>query len=187
VPTIAGFAVNTTVACGSSPVNFTATITNVAANYAFTLTNGTNTLSGTQSTTAFAQSLLMSGSGTQTFSLIVSNGGTGTFVTTSFTTNAQPTITLTFPTGVTVGPGPVPIITLPSPLPPGFNLSFQANGATFYERTAVVDRINGYEIRQVDNTTSGQFAINRNGLFTLTGSNANGCSRTVQGIIVGAP
>lgn len=187
VPTIAGLAVNTRVACGSSPVSFTATIGDFAANYAFTLTNGTNTVTGTKSTTAFAQSLLVSGSGTQTFSLIVSNGGIGTFVTTNLTVNAQPTLVLTFPTDATVGSGPVPLITLPSPLPPGFDRSFQASGAASYERTAIVDRINGYEIRQTDSSTGGQFAINRNGLFTITGTSANGCSRTVQGMIAGLP
>jgi hypothetical protein len=51
-----------------------------------------------------------------------------------------------------------------------------------YERLVVLDRINGYEIRQADQNTTGQFSIGARGLFTLRVTGANTCVRTVQGV-----
>ena len=65
---------------------------------------------------------------------------------------------------------------------------FQASGGadlpgSLYERVMIVDRINGYEIRQVDSNNTGIFPINRLGLFTLTVTGAGGCKRTVQWVV----
>ena len=90
-----------------------------------------------------------------------------------------PTVTLVFNNSATVMGTGVPTITVPNT--PG--QSFQVLGGDSYERVIVIDRINGYEIRQTDSSPTGVFAINRLGLFSITVATAEGCSRTVQGIL----
>ena len=53
-----------------------------------------------------------------------------------------------------------------------------------FERVIILDRVNGFEIRQVDNNTSGVFPITRTGPFRLTVTDGNSCKRTVEGVIV---
>ena len=90
-----------------------------------------------------------------------------------------PTVTLVFNNSATVMGTGIPTITVPAT--PG--QQFQVLGGNSFERIIVIDRINGYEIRQTDRNTTGVFAINRLGLFSLTVTGSNGCSRTVQGIL----
>ena len=90
-----------------------------------------------------------------------------------------PTVTLVFNNSATVMGTGVPTITVPNT--PG--QIFQVLGGDSYERVIVIDRINGYEIRQTDSSPTGVFAINRLGLFSITVTTAQGCSRTVQGIL----
>jgi hypothetical protein len=95
------------------------------------------------------------------------------------------TVTITFPNSVTVPgvglPGsPVPIVRVPALNPP---VVFQASGGSSYERLIIMDRINGYEIRQNDSNNTGIFPITRLGLFTLTVRDVSGCSRTVQWVV----
>ena len=85
-----------------------------------------------------------------------------------------------FNNSATVMGAGIPTITVPAT--PG--QQFQVLGGNSFERIIVIDRVNGYEIRQRDVNTTGVFAINRLGLFSLTVTNSNGCSRTVQGILV---
>ncbi|MCY7360407.1 MAG: hypothetical protein LH609_23705 [Rudanella sp.] len=73
----------------------------------------------------------------------------------------------------------LPVITLNNGLP----TTFQVLGGTSYQRMQVIDRINGYEIRQVDTNATGVFTVNTPGPFSLTVTDANGCFRTVQGEI----
>jgi hypothetical protein len=102
------------------------------------------------------------------------------------TVNPRPVVTLVFPVGTSVGPGNPPLITLPSPLPSGSDASFGVLGALSYERTIIIDRINGFEIRQKD-FSQGRFPLTRTGLFSITGTDANGCQQTVQGILNNLP
>ena len=90
-----------------------------------------------------------------------------------------PTVTLVFNNSATVMGTGVPTITVPNT--PG--QTFQVLGGNSYERVIVIDRINGYEIRQTDSNPTGVFTINRLGLFSITVTTAEGCSRTVQGIL----
>ncbi len=83
---VTGFAASPDVACVGSSVTFTATATNAALPYAFTLTNGSS-LTGTASSQAFSQSVVASGSGSQSFTLTVSSGGQTATATTSITVN----------------------------------------------------------------------------------------------------
>lgn len=86
--------------------------------------------------------------------------------------------TTSAPFGLTVNP--VPVVTL-ALLNSGAVL--QATGGVLYERTIVIDRINGYEIRQTDSSTTGFFSITRVGPYRITVTGANGCQRTVAGVI----
>ncbi len=116
---------------------------------------------------------------------ITGPGGSTTSNGFTLTVNPVPTATIIFPNSVTVAgaglPGsPVPVVRVPSLNPP---VVFQASGGVLYERLMILDRINGYEIRQVDNNTMGIFPINRLGLFTLTVTNAGGCQRRVEWVV----
>jgi hypothetical protein len=109
-------------------------------------------------------------------------GPTGNTTSSNFTltVNPTPTATITFPNSVTVAGSPVPIVRVPALNPP---VVFQASGGSSYERVSIVDRINGYEIRQNDSNNTGIFPITRLGLFTLTVRDVSGCSRTVQWVV----
>lgn len=111
-------------------------------------------------------------------------GPTGNTTANGFTltVNPLPTVTILVPNIVTVvGPGSgVATITLPANTT---TTTFQASGGSSYERLIILDRVNGYEIRQVDQNTTGLFPINRLGLFTLTVTDAGGCKRTVEWVV----
>ncbi len=109
-------------------------------------------------------------------------GGSTTSNGFTLTVNPVPTATITFPNSVTVQGTGVPVVRVPSLSPP---VVFQAFGGNLYERLIILDRINGYEIRQADSNTTGIFTITRLGLFTLTVTGAGGCKRTVQWIVQG--
>lgn len=101
----------------------------------------------------------------------------------TLTVNPEPTVTLVFNNSTTVMGTGIPTITIPA----GLGQNFQVLGGTSFVRTIIVDRINGYEIRQVDQNATGIFPVTRPGPFTIVVTNSNGCSRTVQGVIVVAP
>ncbi len=88
--TINGFSASPDAVCVGSPITFTATATNAATPYSFTLTNGSNTTTGTASTTAFSQGVVASGSGTQNFTLTVSSGGQTATASVSVTISQPP-------------------------------------------------------------------------------------------------
>jgi hypothetical protein len=116
------------------------------------------------------------------YSLSVTGPG-GSTTSNGFTlsVNPVPVVTLTIPTGTTAqGSSGIALITLPAN---GLPTVFQAFGGNLYERLIVLDRVNGFEIRQVDTNTTGLFTINRTGLFTLKVTSAGGCSRTVQAVV----
>jgi Leucine-rich repeat (LRR) protein len=90
LPTISGFAANPSVICVGSAASFTASVGNVTGSYAYTLTNGSNPLTGSSSSTSFSQSLVVSGSGSQSFSLVVSTSGGSVVATTNLTVGSHP-------------------------------------------------------------------------------------------------
>ena len=112
------------------------------------------------------------------YSLVVTSGcGSATSSAFMLTVNPLPTVTLLVPNNASVAGS---VITLPAPLT---GVSFQTTGGVSYERMIIIDRINGYEIRQVDSNTNGVFPINQTGPFRLTVTDGNGCKRTVEGIV----
>ena len=148
--------------CGGSPLTFTATVNNVNGPYAFTLTNGSNGVTGTANSMAFSQVLTAGGSGSHSFTLIVDNGGSVARATTTVLVNPPPTVSL---------------------LVNGSVLQASAAGGVLFERVIVIDRINGYEIRQTDSNTTGFFTITRTGPYRLMVTGGNGCKTTVEGRI----
>ncbi len=93
--------------------------------------------------------------------------------------NTLPAVTLVFNNSATVMGTGIPTITVANT--PG--QQFQVFGGSGYEFVAVLDRINGYEIRQRDENSTGVFTIKQGGPFSITVRDGNGCSRTVQGIL----
>ncbi len=137
-------------------------------------------------TTAILSLANVQATDTGSYSVVVT-GGCNSVTSSNFTlmVNPSPTATITFPNSVTVAGSPVPIVRVPALNPP---VVFQASAGaglpgSSYERVSIVDRINGYEIRQNDSNTTGIFPITRLGLFTLTVTGAGGCKRTVQWVV----
>ena len=60
-------------------------------------------------------------------------------------------------------------------------LAVQVSGGVSYERVRVIDRVNGYEIRQTEQNQTGYFLITQRGPYTITVIGANGCRATVTG------
>ena len=60
-------------------------------------------------------------------------------------------------------------------------LAVQVSGGVQYERLKTVDRINGYEIRQTEQNTTGYFLITQRGPYSITVIGADGCRATVSG------
>jgi hypothetical protein len=95
-----------------------------------------------------------------------------------------PIITIFFPNSLTLVPiaGVEPTVTL-TKLPN----TIQTTQGVLYEWYVVIDRINGYEIRQGETNTTGIFQINQTGPYVLTVTTDKGCKRTVRGNLVLAP
>lgn len=181
VPPVLTLAANSSVGCVGSGVVLPVTVAGPVTNFQWyrdgQLISGqlsaTLTLAGIQPTQAGNYSLVAT-----------DTGGCGSATSTAFslTVRPVPVVTLSFPTGSTVvGPGTgVATITVPAPFTA---TTMQAFGGTQFDWLAVIDRINGYEIRQVDSNTTGLFTITRTGPFRLTVTDSNGCQRTVEGVI----
>ncbi len=157
-PTIEGLAASPNPVCLGNLTTFTATVSNVATPYAFTLSNGTTTVMGQANSTAFSQGLMTSSSGSQSFTLIVNNSGSVARAVSPLTVNPLPTVNL-----ATAGP-----------------TSVQASGGVLYEFSVVIDRVNGYEIRQTTTNSTGLFTAAQTGPFRVRVTDGNGCQRVVD-------
>lgn len=113
--------------------------------------------------------------------VLVISGVCGSLASTAFalTVNPLPTVVITFPNSATVvDPSSVPTIVVPLPI------MAAVSGGVWYDWVLVIDRINGYEIRQTTQNATGLIPVSQAGPYTLTVTGANGCKRTVRGIIV---
>lgn len=96
----------------------------------------------------------------------------------------EPSVVITLPNGTTVSvSGQTPTITLPR----GQAILLLALGGTLYDWRLILAQLNGYEVRQVAQNTTGQFWVSEAGRYTLKVTSSTGCQRTVQGIIEIAP
>ncbi|GAB3702510.1 hypothetical protein GCM10027592_32000 [Spirosoma flavus] len=94
-PTITGLATSPNIVCPGSPVTFTASLGNITDSYSYTLSGSSGTpLSGTGTAAAFSQNLTNTGTGVQSFTLVVESNGLRTTATTDLTPVAPPTATL---------------------------------------------------------------------------------------------
>ncbi|GAB3999245.1 hypothetical protein GCM10028807_48930 [Spirosoma daeguense] len=94
-PGITGFATLANAVCVDSPITFTATIGNVTGTYTYTITNGASTTTGASSAINFNERLVASGSGSQSFTLIVNNNDQSSTATLNVTVTSLPTTGLT--------------------------------------------------------------------------------------------
>ncbi|RIV17924.1 DUF11 domain-containing protein [Fibrisoma montanum] len=152
-PTITGLAAIPSTVCAGSPVTFTATIGNVTGSYAYTLTSGSNSLTGVSSNPAFSQSLTASGSGEQTPTLTVESGSQQTMAVTNLTVNPLPMASILPPASTTLS------CTSPS-------VSLTATGGATY--------------RWEDNSTNAVRTISAAGTYSVTVTAASGCSATAS-------
>ncbi|MCY7359960.1 MAG: hypothetical protein LH609_21410 [Rudanella sp.] len=98
--------------------------------------------------------------------------------------NPLPDVVTYFPNSLTVIPilGVIPTVTMTT-LP----TTIQATQGVYYEWSVVIDRINGYEIRQGESNETGIFQVSQVGPYTLTVTGSNYCKRTVKGVLISPP
>lgn len=167
--------------CAGAPVTFTANVGEFGVSYSYTLSNGTNSASATgQTSVSFVTSVATTVSGAYTLTVSSVSGSSMAVVGPAITLNPTPTVTLTFPGGTLIDPSSVPTIRLPTP----GQVQVSVSGGTMYEWVQVIDRINGYELRQTESNTSGLFTISKTGPYRITVNPGSFCSRTVEGLIV---
>ncbi len=179
-PTITAQPVSASTVCAGASVMVTVGVSGSISGYQWL--KGGIPLAGQTGPTLLLGSVQLSDAGVYSLSL---TGPAGSTTSSNFTLTVSPVpvVTLTIPVGTTAqGSSGIALITLP---PNGFPTTFQASGGNSYERQILLDQINGYAIRQMDQNTSGIFPINRLGLFTLTVTGAGGCQRTVQWVVQG--
>ncbi|TAE22697.1 MAG: hypothetical protein EAZ91_23240 [Cytophagales bacterium] len=140
-----------------------------------------NTYTGNQVVASFTTS------GTKAFTVTatdLNNPGCTATETVEIEVDPAPLITIFFPNSLTVVPisGEQPTvtqITLPN--------TIRATQGVLYEWHVVIDRINGYEIRQGETNGTGIFQVGHVGPYVLTVTGLNGCKRTVRGTLVLSP
>ncbi|MVM37385.1 hypothetical protein GO730_06685 [Spirosoma sp. HMF3257] len=101
-PTLTNFSASPDPVCSGNSVTFSAIVSDVTGSYSYTLTNGSSTVTGTSSTSAFSQSLVTTDSGIQAFTLTVSNNGLSATDIYELTVSALPDVTLTASSGGTL-------------------------------------------------------------------------------------
>jgi len=166
------------VVCGGANVSASVSVTGTVSGYQW-YKDGTSMGAAQRSATLSLFNVQPADAGSY---LVVASSGMSSVTSTAFmlTVNAQPTVTV-FVNNATVSvSGTMPVITYN----PGTVGSFQVQGGVLCERLVVVDRINGYEIRQTETNQTGVFRIERSGPYTITVTGANGCKRMVEGQVV---
>ncbi|WP_461065697.1 beta strand repeat-containing protein, partial [Spirosoma horti] len=156
-PIIGDLAAVTPTVCVGSPATFTATVSNVTGTYNFTLTNGINTpITGTRSTGAFSQSLTAAGTGTQSFTLIVSDNGQSSRVVTELTMSPLPVASLS-------NSGPLSCTNT--------SVALTATGGTSYTFTR-----GGVVVGTPGSSSTAE--VSESGTYTVRVANASGCVST---------
>ncbi|GAB3510321.1 hypothetical protein GCM10027341_48610 [Spirosoma knui] len=89
-PTLAGLATSPETVCVGTVATFTATVGNVTGNYSYTLSNSSASLSGTATSSAFSQSVVAAGSGSQNYTLTVESNGQLASTSVNLTVGSHP-------------------------------------------------------------------------------------------------
>ncbi len=164
-------------ACTGSPLAIPVNVSGSVSAYYWL--KGGNPIPGQNTNTLSIPSVQSGDAGTYSLS-VVGACGSATSSPIMVVVNPTPTITLVFPGGTLINPTSVPTIQLSTP----GQVQVSVSGGTLYEWVLILDRINGYEIRQAESNTSGVFTISKPGPYRITVNPGSACSRTVQGLIV---
>ncbi len=156
-PGISGFTALDNGVCVGHPVTFTAAISQVTGTYAYTLTNGSSSLTGTAGTTTISLGWSAAGAGLQSFTLTVSAGGKSGSATTGLTVNTLPEATILAPASTT--------LTCTTAA-----LSLTATGGSSY--------------RWDDHTTNAVRLITAAGIYSVTVTDSNGCTAVSNSLTV---
>ncbi|MBD2700192.1 SBBP repeat-containing protein [Spirosoma sp. BT702] len=150
-PTITGFSANPAAVCVGNPVMFTASVGNVSGGYSYTLTDGSNPVTGTSTSNTFSQSLISSSTSGQNFTLTVNSNIQIAQATTTLTVSSLPTATLSVSPSSTLSCSQT-------------SLTLTAGGGT------------SYTLSNGQSNTTGQFVINQPGTYSVIVANASGCT-----------
>jgi hypothetical protein len=164
-------------ACTGSPLNIPVNVSGSVSAYYWL--KGGNPIPGQTTNTLSIPSVQPGDAGTYSLS-VVGACGSATSSPITVIVNPTPTITLVFPGGTLINPTNGPTIQLSTP----GQVQVSVSGGTSYDWVLILDRINGYEIRQTESNTSGVFTISKPGPYRITVNPGSACSRTVQGLIV---
>ncbi|GAB3548780.1 choice-of-anchor Q domain-containing protein [Spirosoma fluminis] len=165
-PTITGFAASPSPVCAGSPVAFSATVGNYSDSYSYTLTNGVGTpLSGSSTSGVFSQSLTASGSASQSYTLTVSSQGQQATATTGLSVNPLPTPSLSSSGTLTCGQPSVNLVATGGDQ--GASYRFSGPGQS------------GQPV------SSSAISVSASGTYSVTVTNAGGCSATATTEVTG--
>ncbi|MRS65929.1 T9SS type A sorting domain-containing protein [Larkinella terrae] len=156
-PSLSGFAASSAAICVGNPVTFTATVGNVSGSYSYTLTNGSTSVTGSGSSNPFSQTLAVSGSGAQSFTLTINADGQSATAVSGLTVQELPTATIS-PSSAT--------LTCASP-----SVSLTASGGNSY--------------RWDDNSTNAIRTVTSATTYSVTVINGNGCSASTTVLVSG--
>ncbi|GAB4002838.1 hypothetical protein GCM10028807_62200 [Spirosoma daeguense] len=150
-PTLTSLSASPNPVCVGQSFSVVASVGNLSGSYSYTLSNGSNPISGSATTSAFSQSLTATGSGGQNFTLTVSSEGQIATATTSVTVNARPALSIGTPNGTT--------LTCTNPV-----ISLSAVGTGTY--------------RWNTGATTSAISVSTASTYSVTLTGANGCSST---------
>ncbi|QKZ12531.1 beta strand repeat-containing protein [Spirosoma sp. KUDC1026] len=159
-PTLSGLNASPAAVCVGTVATFTATVGNLSGSYSYTLTNGSNRLTGTSTSSTFSQSVTAAGTGSQTFTLTISANGQSASSATALTVNSLPVAGLT-------NDGPLSCTKT--------SVTLTATGAGTYQFSAGATSVNGGPTASV--TTAG--------IYSVTVTNSNGCTSVASTTVVG--
>lgn len=173
---IIGSTPGTVNACTGSPLAIPVNVSGTVIEYQWL--KGGSPIPGQKTNTLSIPSVQPGDAGTYSLS-VVGQCGSATSSTFTVVVNPTPTITLVFPGGTLINPTTIPTIQLPIP----GQVQVIISGGSLYEWRQVIDRLNGYEIRQTETNTSGIFNVTKPGPYRITANPGSACSRTVEGVI----
>lgn len=170
-PVVTGFASAGASLCEGTPLTLTATIGNVTGSYAYTLTNGSNPLTGTSAGATFSQTLNGVSPGNYTYTLTVNSNGLSATATAQVTVGSQPSVSSVVAGGV-LGNGTCSVDLSST----GIGSSFVMTGPNGFVYSTVY--------RQAGTHTVTIPGVTTPGTYTLTVS-SGACSATVPLVVSG--
>ena len=160
--TLTGLVASPNPVCAGQPFSVTATVGNLTGSYSYTLTNGSNPLSGTATTSTFSQSVTASGTGSQSFTLTIVASDQSASGVTAVTVNPLPLASLT-------NSGPLSCTNTSVILTAG-----GGNSYTFTSGSGVVGTPG----------TANTLTVSTPGTYSVTVASASGCVSTTSTTVI---